>query len=137
MSTPDPTENATEADQRPESGSPRFRVRVSHPDDESIVVEPAGEIDDETVEHLGEVLWPRLSAQVRIIVANLGDVGFLSVAGLDLLRRAHLHARARGVELRLVSTRREVTHALEVAGLDTAMRCYPTVAQALAGPDAG
>ncbi|WP_258348937.1 STAS domain-containing protein [Saccharopolyspora gregorii] len=132
MTTPDPTENPTETGHRAESAPPRFRVQVSYPDRESIVVEPGGEIDAETIDHLEEVLWPRLSAQVRTIVVDLSGVGFLSVAGMQLLKQAHLDARSRGVELRLVTAHREVTHALEVAGLDTAMRCFPTTAQALA-----
>lgn len=115
--------------------APQLRARVSRPHQDALVVAVDGQIDAATVEHLHEVLWPRLSAAVGTLVVELTGVDFLGVAGLQLLHRAHLAAQARGLALALVLDGGEVERAVYVAGLREDLPCFPTAEQALRALD--
>lgn len=96
-----------------------------------------GDVDAATVEHLREVLWPRLSAAIRVLVIEVSGVGFLGVAGLQLLRQAHLYAQQRGLALGLVLGGGETARAVHVAGLDQELACFATTSQAFHVLDGG
>ncbi len=115
------------------SGGPssRLRARVSRPHQDAIVVAVDGDVDAATIEHLREVLWPRLSAAARALVIELTGVGFLGVAGLQLLHQAHLWTQERGIALGLVVGGGEAERAVHVAGLDGDVPCFPTAGRAL------
>lgn len=115
--------------------APQLRARVSRPHQDALVVAVDGEVDAASVEHLREVLWPRLSATVGTLVVELTGVDFLGVAGLQLLHRAHLSAQSRGLAMTLVFDGGEVERAVHVAGLDEDVACFSTAEHALRALD--
>ncbi len=94
-------------------------VRVTHPGRDMAVVTVNGDVDDSTIGHLTDILWPRLDAEVSLLAVDLTTVGFLGVPGLRLLNLARLRAEARGITLRIVTVNPEVIRALRIAGLAT------------------
>lgn len=115
--------------------APQLRARVSRPHQDALVVSVDGDVDAATVEHLQEVLWPRLSATVDKLVIELAGVDFLGVAGLQLLHQAHLSAQSRGLVLALVLDGGEAERAVHVAGLDEDLPCFSTAEHALRALD--
>lgn len=110
---------------------PQLRAQVRRPHQDALVIAVNGDVDAATVDHLREVLWPRLSAAVDTLVVELLEVGFLGVAGLQLLHQAHLWAHERGLALGLVLAGGEPTRAVHMAGLDAAVSCFSTTEHAL------
>lgn len=110
---------------------PQLRARVARPHQDALVVAVYGEVDAATLEHLREVLWSRLSAAVATLVIELTGVGFLGVAGLQLLHEARLSAQARGIALGLVLDGGEAARAVRVAGLGQELACFATAEHAL------
>lgn len=115
--------------------SSQLRARVSRPHPDALVITVDGDVDAVTVEQLQQVLWPRLSATVGTLVVELTGVGFLGVAGLELLGRTHLGTRQRGIALGLVLAGGESERAVRMAGLDQDMPCFPTVEHAVSELD--
>lgn len=111
--------------------TPRLRAQVSRPHQDALVVTVSGDVDAATIEHLQEVLWPRLSATVHTLVVDLTEVGFLGMAGLDLLHQARLWAHARGLALGLVLAGGEAERAVHMARLDKVLPCFPTTEHAV------
>ena len=111
--------------------SSQLRARVSRPHQDALVVAVDGDIDAATIEYLQQVLWPRLSAAVGTVVVELTGVGFLGVAGLQLLHHAHLWAQQRGIAVGLVLGGGEAARAVHVAGLNQDVPCFPAAEHAL------
>lgn len=110
---------------------PQLRARVRRPHQNALVVAVEGDVDAATVQHMREVLWPRLSATVEALVVELTEVGFLGVAGLQLLHQAHLWADERGLALGLVLAGGEPARAVHMAGLGVELPCFATTKHAL------
>ncbi|GAB2649529.1 hypothetical protein GCM10027271_03990 [Saccharopolyspora gloriosae] len=91
-----------------------------------------GDIDAGTVRSFEEVLLPRLSATARLLVVDLSEVGFLGLAGLEVLRHARLRALSTGSRLRLVVRGHAVPHALDRTGVGAELSCHPTLDAACA-----
>jgi anti-anti-sigma factor len=112
----------------PSSG---LRLRIARPHHDAIVLSVIGDVDAATVTRFEEILLPRLSAAVGLVVVDLSAVDFLGVRGLELLHYAHLRANSRGLSLRVVVATHAVAHALRRVGLDTVLNCRPCVDSAL------
>ncbi|MFR9731512.1 STAS domain-containing protein [Saccharopolyspora sp. MS10] len=109
------------------------RQRVSRPNPDTIVLTVAGDIDAGTVGDFEEVLLPRLSATARLVVVDLSAVGFLGLAGLEVLRHAQLRAVSTGSRLRLVVGGHAVPHVLDRTGVGAELSCHPTLYAACDG----
>ncbi len=103
---------------RPDHTASPLAVSMHRPNPTTVVVAATGQVDENTVARLDEMLASRLRTALRTVVLDLTDVDFLSVAGLHALNQARMQAVEHGITLRLLVAHHEVLRALEIAGLD-------------------
>jgi anti-anti-sigma factor len=107
--------------------------------DVAVVVFAGGEIDSGTVDtlvsHLDAALETAVTHPTRLLVLELGDVTYFGSAGLNAVLGCYERGLSDGVAVRVVATNAEVTLPIEVTKLDTVLRPYPTVTEALDGSD--
>lgn len=106
--------------------------------DSAVVVAVAGDIDTATVDALTTNLDAGLSAASeqshRLLVVDLDGVTYFGSAGLNAVLGCYEAGATAGVAVRLVTNAAEVLRPLEVTRLDTVLRPYPTLPDALARP---
>lgn len=104
--------------------------------DSAIVVAVAGDIDSATVDALMASLETGLTVASehaqQLLVIDLGEVTYFGSAGLNAVLGCYEAGLSRGVAVRLVASAAEVIRPLEVTQLDTVIRPYPTISDALA-----
>ncbi|WP_158628599.1 STAS domain-containing protein [Saccharopolyspora rhizosphaerae] len=110
-----------------------LQLRVDYPVPGVTAITIAGVIDEATLPRLAELVRPRLTGVIGAIVLDLSAVTFISVSGLELLKRTSMDASSRGISLRLVATTHAVLRAFRIAGLDR-LECHSDVADALSPP---
>lgn len=109
---------------------------IPHPDG-AIVLALAGEIDLLTAPAARTAAEQALlladpAGLAAVLVIDLTEVTFLSSKGMQLLVDTDHAATTRGVELRVATgAHHSVTRPLQIAGLDHALRTFPTRDQAL------
>ncbi|SHF02085.1 STAS domain-containing protein [Streptoalloteichus hindustanus] len=128
-----PASPGTSPDQDATAGS-LLRLRSQWRGADVVVVAADGEIDMLTAPTLRDELAGHQSAGARVVVVDLGGVGFLASSGLAVLVTAHSELAARGAQLRLVVRNRAVSRPLALTGLTTALALYPDLPAALADP---
>lgn len=105
--------------------------------DAALVLFAQGEVDSGTVDalinHLDAALEAAAEHSSRILVLEFGDVTYFGSAGLNAVLGCYEKGRAGGVAVRLVASNAEVIMPIEVTKLDSVLKPYPTVADALAG----
>ena len=103
----------------------------------AVVVAVAGDIDTATVDTLVKNLDTALSlasAQAhKLLVVDLDHVTYFGSAGLNAVLGCYQVGATNGVAVRLVANAAEVLRPLEVTQLDSVVRPYPTLPDALAG----
>lgn len=103
----------------------------------AVILSAEGEIDSGTVDtlitHLDAALEAGAEHSSRILVLELLGVTYFGSAGLNAVLGCYEKGRADGVAVRLVASNAEVIMPIEVTKLDTVLKPYPTVADALAG----
>ncbi|CAM02875.1 anti-anti-sigma factor [Saccharopolyspora erythraea NRRL 2338] len=104
-----------------------LRLRMDFTEPPVAVLFVSGELDAATTPRLAEVLWPRLLTELRALVIDLDEVGFLGVDALRLLASAHSYASHRGITLCLTDSSRPVRRALAAAALQDALPCFGDV----------
>jgi anti-anti-sigma factor len=107
--------------------------------DAAVVLSARGEIDSGTVDTLISYLEAALEAASahasRLLVLDLGDVTYFGSAGLNAVLGCYEKGAADGVSVRLVASNAEVIMPIEVTKLDTVLKPYPTLTDALDGTD--
>ncbi len=107
--------------------------------DAAVILCAGGEIDSGTVEtligHLEAALESAADHPSRLLVLELGDVTYFGSAGLNAVLGCYEKGLADGVAVRLVASNAEVIMPIEVTKLDTVLKPYPTVTDALDGSD--
>lgn len=102
-----------------------------------VVLSAGGEIDSGTVDtfitHLDTALETAAGHSSRILVLELRQVTYFGSAGLNAVLGCYEKGLADGVAVRLVASNAEVIMPIEVTKLDTVLKPYQTVADALAG----
>ncbi|MEU0791586.1 STAS domain-containing protein [Amycolatopsis sp. NPDC005961] len=99
-SRPGEVRTATAHDRLPAPRAPAdLRTEVRCKSADAIVVEVAGEIDGRTAPRLRATLAGHLRARPAVLRVDLGEVGFLGSAGLEVLLQAQRDAEAAGVHL--------------------------------------
>jgi anti-anti-sigma factor len=103
--------------------------------DSAVVVAVAGDIDTATVDALVKNLDSALSVASdrshKLLVVDLGDVTYFGSAGLNALLGCYEAGASNGVAVRLVATAAEVLRPLQVTQLDSVVRPYPTLQDAV------
>jgi anti-anti-sigma factor len=90
------------------------------------LVEVSGRIDSYNAHQLGDALSGVIDGGISRVVLDLGSVDFISSAGLRELVNALKKAKKASGDLRLSHPSDRVREVLEMAGLDTIFRIYPT-----------
>ncbi|MEH3142699.1 MAG: STAS domain-containing protein [Mycobacterium kyogaense] len=105
-----------------------------------VVVCVRGDVDSSSVGALADALDGGLSsgaaAPARVLIIDLTRVTYFGSAGLNAVLSCYERGRDDGVAVRVVADNPEVIRPIEVTKLDTVLRPYPSVAEALA-TDAG
>ena len=109
-------------------------AQVTHPDQETVVLSVAGEIDMLTVPLFDEWIARAMRPLPLVMVIDLSEVRFIGSAGLSALVRAG-QLGGEHTELRLVAQSQVVLRPLQVTGLARTLPVWPTVAGALASAD--
>lgn len=113
---------------RPESG---IHLQVEYPTPGAAAITIAGVIDDASLPRLAELVQQRLTGLIDVLVMDLSAVTFISVSGLELLKKTFMHAGPRGIALRLVATTHPVLRALHSADLHEMVECHSSLPDAL------
>lgn len=106
-------------------------LQVGYPRPGVATISIAGVIDDASLPRFGELVQQRLTGMIDVLVIDLSAVTFISVSGLELLRKTSVHGGPRGIALRLVATSHVVLRALRTAGLDEMIECHGSLPDAL------
>ncbi|MFJ4095190.1 STAS domain-containing protein [Kitasatospora sp. NPDC089913] len=129
-----PTQNDPAAAQGAAATATGTTARPQPVDDRTAVCVLVGDLDIETLPPAEQALDEALRTGPRILVVDLGQVGFCDSSGLNLLLKARMSATAAGAELRLAAASPTVLRLLELTGADTVFQLHPTVGDALAVP---
>lgn len=105
--------------------------------DAAVILSAGGEIDSGTVDtlitHLDAALESAGEHPSRLLVLDLAEVTYFGSAGLNAVLGCYEKGLADGVSVRLVACNAEVVMPIEVTKLDTVLKPYQTVTDALAG----
>ncbi len=107
-------------------------LRMDFSDPQLAVLTASGDLDTVTAPRLAELLWPRLLTKLPAIALDLSELTFLGVAGLELLASTRAYTGYRGITLVVVNHTRTVDRALAAGGIDAALPCFATAADARA-----
>lgn len=99
------------------------------------VVAATGELDVYTAPLLEEALGESIDKRQFRLVVDLSGVSFLDSTGLGLLVKALKWTREHDGALRIVVSAERILKVFRVTGLDTVMKIYPTLDEAVAAPE--
>ena len=97
-----------------------------------IAVHITGSVDGHTAEDLQRVLSGEVEAGHHSLVADFGEVDYMSSAGLRVLLATLKQTRSRGGDLRLAGPNPEVRKVLDLSGFTAILRVFDTVDDAVA-----
>ncbi len=98
---------------------------------ETTVVSIVGSIDALTAGEVSGFLNEQIGSGRRQIVGDLGQVEFISSAGLRAILAALKDSRQQGGDLRLAAPRAGIEKTLKMSGFTNIMKFYPTVEEAV------
>lgn len=91
------------------------------------IVRLANEIDSTNCDQTAADLDIALGLDVRAVIADLTHTTFCDSSAVRALLRAHKLAASRGTELRIVVNSEAVLRTLELTGLTSTLRLYPSI----------
>ena len=110
------------ADVQPELGARR------------VVVTLPAEIDLDNAGQIGRQLDAALAPGVATVIADMTATRFCDTSGVRTLVLAHKGAAARHAELRVVIPSADVLRVLAITKVDSVLRIYPSLQDALTPP---
>lgn len=106
---------------------------------DAVVVNAMGEVDSSTASDLTAQLHAALkqagTQSSRLLIIDLQSVTYFGSAGLNAVLDCHRKGLASGTSVRLVADNGVVVRPIEVTNLDSVLELYPTLPDALQGPD--
>lgn len=135
FASPGPTTPASafsEAPASPAVATSGLVLRLWRPTRTAVVAHVAGELDASSAPRLHELVAPRLLSTAEDLVLDLSELGFMGVAGLELLAHVRQQAAHRGMTVCLVDGPVCVDRALRAAGWTETVPTYSTLATAVA-----
>lgn len=96
------------------------------------IVRVAGSVDALTAPELARTLAEQVGSDPVNLIVDLGEVEFMSSAGLRTLLGAVKDSRGRGGDLRIVSTNPGVDKVLKMSGFSTIAKVFPSHDEAVA-----
>jgi anti-sigma B factor antagonist len=100
--------------------------------DSVAIIRPVGYVDAVTAGALADALNGQLRAGNARLVVDLGQLDYMSSAGLRVLLASLKEARRQAGDLRLANAKAEVSQVLEMSGFSKILQVYGTVAEAVA-----
>jgi anti-anti-sigma factor len=102
---------------------------------DAVVVRANGKVGSSTVEKLVTDLVAALrqaaNHAARLLVVDLQGLTYFGSAGLNAVLDCHNRGAAAGMPVRLVADNPLVVRPIQVTGLDSVLRLYPTLTAAL------
>jgi anti-anti-sigma factor len=98
---------------------------------QTLVISLAGSVDALTADQAESFIGSQIDAGQEQIVLDLGQVDFMSSAGIRLLLQTLRMSRAIGGDLRLAAAQPGVERTLEISGLVRLFKLYPSVDEAV------
>lgn len=95
------------------------------------VIEASGRIDSMNANQLGDALSTEIEDGNLLLVLDLNAVEYMSSAGLREMVATLKKAKRASGDLRIAQPSDRVREVLEMAGLDTIFKIYPTQAAAV------
>lgn len=96
------------------------------------LIEVNGRVDSMNANQMGEELLKQIrDGKVRLVL-DLSSVDYMSSAGLREIVTALKSVKRASGDLRIAQPSDRVREVLEMAGLDTIFRIYPTLSEAIA-----
>jgi len=105
-------------------------INVSHPEPVALI-EASGRIDSSNANQLGDVLSSVIDEGYTQLVLDLSGVGYMSSAGLREIVSALKKLRRAAGDLRIAQPSPRVVEVIEMSGLDSELRVYPSQAEAI------
>jgi anti-anti-sigma factor len=106
---------------------------------EAVVVHAKGEVDSSTVgeftAHLDAALHEAANQASRLLIIDLQALTYFGSAGLNAVLDCHRQGLKAGTPVRLVADNGLVVRPIEVTNLDSVLKLYPTLGEALEGRD--
>jgi anti-sigma B factor antagonist len=99
--------------------------------DQTTVVSIAGSVDALTAGELTDLLLENIDSQHVCLVVDLGEVDFMSSAGLRAIMTSLKESRKHGGDLRLAAAQPGVEKILKMSGFTTILKSYSTLDQAV------
>ena len=121
----------SELGDRSEPGADAFAIIETRPDDRTVVVACAGDLDLSNAPQLKWRLMDALDDGRAAIVVDLGDVKFMDSTALGVLVGVRRSLDA-GTRLAVVCTHPDVLNIFQISGLDGAFDIFATRDEALA-----
>ena len=97
------------------------------------IVTIAGNVDALTAGEVTSYLSERIIAGTKRLILDLGQVNFMSSAGLRAILMALKEIRQQGGDLYLAGAQPGVERILKVSGFTTILKTFPTIEAAEAG----
>lgn len=95
------------------------------------LLEISGRIDSTNAEQLGEAFNEQIDAGHTHLIADLSGIEFMSSAGIRELVSAFKRVRGLNGDLRLCSLSPRAKEVLEITGLDSQFKIFPTQVEAV------
>ncbi len=99
--------------------------------DSVAIIQPVGYVDAVTAGALADALDGQLRAGRTHLVVDLGQLDYMSSAGLRVLLAALKEARRQAGDLRLAAPKAEVGQVLEMSGFNKLLQVYGTLPEAV------
>jgi anti-sigma B factor antagonist len=99
-----------------------------------VVVTLPAEIDLDNADQVGRRLDAALAPGVATVIADMTATRFCDTSGIRMLVLAHKGAAARHAELRVVIPSADILRVLGILKVDTVLRIYPSLEEALTPP---
>jgi anti-sigma B factor antagonist len=108
-----------------------MEIRIRHYNDVAIL-SVNGRLDSVTAPQLLQGINEQVTADYVRLVVDMKKVDFLSSVGIKVLLQGAQLTRRQGGDLRLANALMQVKYALNLAGVDCAIKMYPNVVGATA-----
>ena len=105
---------------------------VTNPSGSASIMTVNGHVDSQTATQLDDALSALASKGTNKIVVNLGELAYMSSAGVRALVKAAKAMKAAGGELKLAAMPEMVKSVMYTVGLDKIVNLYATVDEAMA-----
>lgn len=106
---------------------------------EAVIVRARGEVDSSTSAEFTSRLYAALhdaaNQPSRLLIIDLQALTYFGSAGLNAVLDCHRQGAKAGTSVRLVADNGLVVRPIEVTNLDSVLKLYPTLGEALEGRD--